>query len=1526
VSFKLLYQSFSTKNRNIHDSYEAKVRSSIEAGAFDTSVQLLEDSNEPAAVNRNLKQEMAAAIRKQCNDVKTSCTDVLAKPKVTAGELAPIVEKLDVFNSVLQLLPSCQKDKNWVDPAIVDLLKKSVAFAREQFQNFINRLSRRIDLASSAANFQEATSHLHELSVVTNTIHAYINDDHKKIISDFEAKQEKHLSDIVERFRTMKIEDYGWDQPIVAFKKLEENKVIDNNVVVQAQIKLREVIVKNFKASIEELSGQYDPTSSKVAKLEAALKYLPQSLVDGIEAEIRNCKDKIADNTKSVEKDVLELLESRKVEDAKTQMKKLENEQSSRFVLDKCKDVVNKFHDQRLKSLLAILAEVHQQNDVTSLGDEIILLVDIQSKFKATLPMLTPSQLKTCVKTKADLAIRILDESLKDPKHFHADAVPSFLTLKAFVALEGHLAAKDDFYTKMVFSPEFSVHTARVMNDIAQFFAKIQQVLEKVELKSFNAQTVKNTLEVLKCAQPLLANVKAFGIPTIATFPALPLPYDDALLKVKSNLDQVIKDVDAIQINDESKLQLEKDRLDLYKDMALRLEVISQMHALSDVLQRNYEDAHHNTLAKLQHKVDDLKSDAAQSLKADHQWSKADLDKFNFVRENLVSIAKHFPDLDGSLKSLEVLVDAKITEAAAELQKHYKLEDATSFSAYASALIQLQFIGNGIWAYKQKCKAKISESLALFKQTHDDAQQLTKLAVQLKKDESGLGKMIVAEEAAFEGLNISDFNRKTQAYGIQYVVDSIFGDGLRPYATDKDGRPDTTSVPVNPKAAGVLTSHYATFDSLYRDIVDKGLDVYSSGNEAKQKAYISGVVNNAQIIAKQVDLGLKSKGWLDYIWNGGKPGRLNWSHNAKQAIIKIMAHVFALWTLLNATHYFQAKSAANQKSYLLQPHASQVVSIFRMLCVDETSSELLNNFVQIGTGEGKSITLAITAATLALLGFNVSCVCYSKYLSQRDHDAFSKIFAVLSVDRYIDYGTFQELCEHLVNENGKIRAIVENMVLKGQFPQRPTDVEKRPMILVIDEVDVFFQKEFYGQLYTPVASLSNPSIMALIEYIWNNRGTIQRLADVKAQPVFKTCCDSLGGKWDFLVEEAVKTMISDVKAYETDAFEIYEDQIGYVEQDQISVNTVHGYKTVFRYLCEVEKKTISRASFEKHCAIELYCGNFSYAEIPHKFLRVLGVTGTLVSLSEPEKKIIEEVYNVKRKTIMPSVFGANLRQFVKNGDGIKVEPLIEYHSSIAREITSRLVGTTAGTKRAVLVFFETKQELEEFYNSPAATPLRGNMKKLLEESNPDEKESAIQRTNSGEITLIMKVFGRGTDFVSRDDIVLANGGIHVIQTFLSAEVSEETQIQGRTARQGAPGSYSMVLLEPSLEKYLITSKEVNQDRDKGQLYDLLNRKRNEFFTLEYERNSQAVLDAKTEHDHATVFINALFDNNVAVITKFLGEQNKGTPEAVKSRTVVLMDATGSMYHLLASAKAKVGVMFERAVEIIKTKSGRADAF
>ncbi len=94
----------------------------------------------------------------------------------------------------------------------------------------------------------------------------------------------------------------------------------------------------------------------------------------------------------------------------------------------------------------------------------------------------------------------------------------------------------------------------------------------------------------------------------------------------------------------------------------------------------------------------------------------------------------------------------------------------------------------------------------------------------------------------------------------------------------------------------------------------------------------------------------------------------------------------------------------------MQPHVAQVLSILRILgvgyskdggiiskLIGNNKSDVRNNLVQIKTGEGKSITLAVVSIIFALNGFEVKCACYSKYLSKRDFESFLPLFQVLDL-------------------------------------------------------------------------------------------------------------------------------------------------------------------------------------------------------------------------------------------------------------------------------------------------------------------------------------------------------------------------------------------------------------------------------------------------------------------------------------------------------------------------------------------------
>ena len=87
-------------------------------------------------------------------------------------------------------------------------------------------------------------------------------------------------------------------------------------------------------------------------------------------------------------------------------------------------------------------------------------------------------------------------------------------------------------------------------------------------------------------------------------------------------------------------------------------------------------------------------------------------------------------------------------------------------------------------------------------------------------------------------------------------------------------------------------------------------------------------------------------------------------------------------------------------------------------------------------------------------------------------------------------------------------------------------------------------------------------------------------------------------------------------------------------------------------------------------------------------------------------------------------------------------------------------------------------------------PLRKVTQVITEATSPTEKTSSFRKaTRRDAITLMIREYGRGTDFKNYDMEMLEAGGAHVIQAFFSTDLSEEVQIKGRCARQGKDGSF-----------------------------------------------------------------------------------------------------------------------------------------
>ena len=597
---------------------------------------------------------------------------------------------------------------------------------------------------------------------------------------------------------------------------------------------------------------------------------------------------------------------------------------------------------------------------------------------------------------------------------------------------------------------------------------------------------------------------------------------------------------------------------------------------------------------------------------------------------------------------------------------------------------------------------------------------------------------------------------------------------------------------------------------------------------------------------------------------------LDWSGN-------LLGAIAALWTFfcmnpeVSAYSRITVSSPDSSFSNVPQPHATQVLAILMLLSVDD-GFELRNNMIQIGTGEGKSIALGLTALFLSKIGFPVDIVCYSSYLSERDDvgafdGAFSRLRSALGETNNIRYMTIKEAVEmrlvkntrsdfqqfllgnqcgghthrssgrsasedgfHLLWKNAKSavkkqfrrikdagHAALEAIVRRETSETDTCSGIGPPRILLFDEIDVFFTNSFFGSVHRSVFRLDLASTLdeSLVHYIWRNRtneAVLQSLEESvpvrKLQERFRNLTVQM---LDLDHARAVVKMFtsssqpeveySDLKAFNY-RFEQDSDcyQIKYVDADlgQEDETVAYGYLTDFTLFYECEKRSLNFDKYKKSKTPYVTSGHYLYSALLSNYCCVLGMSGTLTSLGKGHRDLLDSL-DLHEFSILPSTFERRKKPLVLDPFFTAIES--QFCKQIAESVSDKRL-----SNRAVLIFVDGKSEeqiakrIESIHS--AINQLCGSfvINRLLYCNSPEEKTQIIQQAVQPKaVTFVARKFGRGTDFVCRNEVLVTKGGVHLIITFFPEDETEETQILGRTCRQDDPGSVEFVLLEQDFE-------------------------------------------------------------------------------------------------------------------------------
>lgn len=604
----------------------------------------------------------------------------------------------------------------------------------------------------------------------------------------------------------------------------------------------------------------------------------------------------------------------------------------------------------------------------------------------------------------------------------------------------------------------------------------------------------------------------------------------------------------------------------------------------------------------------------------------------------------------------------------------------------------------------------------------------------------------------------------------------------------------------------------------------------------------------------------------------------------REYIPEILAGLTIVFSLTNSD--FLEKNSASEyvpknefnKKYLLQPHCIQILGVLMILDINGQSKSLPpNHFAEILTGQGKSWALAFLAGYFSLNDYRVTVACYSDYLSQRDKKDFQKNFDAFRFPNTVEYKTFKIICnEKLTYKNKNLRDIISNIISDKHLS--PLEGKKNEQsdksILLVDEVDVFFSKDF-GKMYRAVVTIPNTTLEAIQKEIWQqiiveeNCDKTKLLDYINEKFVRIINTDEMLSrlkKLGFLklhLEEMIQTAIrihEDMTKENLlrDKYKLIDGNIHLKDDDGKYVsNTIQQYENSFYYLKLIYEKennfNVIQSSANNFGYIYITYGVISYSEIPNSYCGIFGVSGSLKELSKGEQSLLE-YYHIDKKSYYPSFFGNSKLIFNSSTDFVLTENQGDWFENIKTSVRKQIA-----SNRSVLVFFENETLLDEFYKSHSGDlsgiiPYYVTLNKIFydkEEKKYDDSDLNRLITDQyaghhGKVTLLTKYFGRGLDFQTETSVNEKNG-IHVIQTFFSLDIKEEIQIKGRTARKDESGSYQLILCLDHLQK--LSLKNITQLTNYEQLDEMRKEKIDSFCAT----NLKQIEENKAAHDQTLDF-------------------------------------------------------------------------
>jgi preprotein translocase subunit SecA len=485
----------------------------------------------------------------------------------------------------------------------------------------------------------------------------------------------------------------------------------------------------------------------------------------------------------------------------------------------------------------------------------------------------------------------------------------------------------------------------------------------------------------------------------------------------------------------------------------------------------------------------------------------------------------------------------------------------------------------------------------------------------------------------------------------------------------------------------------------------------------------------------------------------------------------------------DAPQFLAIARVAAERATGLRPFDVQLLGALRMMAGD---------VIEMGTGEGKTLSGAIAAAGYALAGRNVHVVTINDYLARRDAEWMGPLIEAMGLTvgwitadstRAERRAAYQcDVTYASVNEIGFD-------VLRDQLVIDVADlVSPNPDVAIIDEADSVLVDEALVPLVLAGTTHRETPKLEIVRLVG------ELVADRDADNYFATDDDSrnvhltdagarrlekaLGGI-DLYAEENVATTLTEINVA-LHAHVLLQRDVHYIVRDGAVqlINASRGrIAALQRWPDGLQAAVEAKEGIETTETGEVL-DTITVQALINRYPTVCGMTGTALAAGEQ----LRQFYKLAVSSIPPNT--PNVR--VDEPDRVYITAAAKNEAIIDHIIARHASG------QPILVGTQDVAESEDLHSRLLR---RGVPAVVLNAKNDEEEARVIAEAGKlGAVTVSTQMAGRGTDIrlggsdeADHDDVAEL-GGLHLIGTGRHRTERLDNQLRGRAGRQGDPGS------------------------------------------------------------------------------------------------------------------------------------------